>query len=85
MFRFNFDIEPAEALEDPSNNFGEPSGPSTTADRPQSEGDVEPCIEVLVQDLVRKKFAKGGYWVTWTASYASFQDNRHSSCRRTLG
>ena len=60
MFRFNFDIGPAEALENSSNNFGEPSGPSTTPDLPESDSDLEPCIEVPIQDLVWREFAKGG-------------------------
>ena len=60
MFRFNFDIEPGEALEDPSNRFGESLGPSTGPDLPQSERDSEPCIEIPILDLVRKKFAKTG-------------------------
>lgn len=85
MFRFNFDIGPDKALGDPSNDFREPSGPSTTPDLPQGDSDLEPCNEVLIQDLVRKKFAKGGYWVTRTALYASFQGNRHSSYHRALG
>ena len=59
MFRFNFDTGRAEALEDPSNDFGQHSGPSTAPDLPQGDSDLEPCNEVLIQDLVRKKFAKG--------------------------
>lgn len=57
-FRFNFDIDPAEALEDPSNDFGEPSGLSTGPDLPQSDRYLQPCIEIPIQDLVWKNFAK---------------------------
>jgi len=57
MFRFNFDVEPAEALEDPSNNFEEPSGPSTRPDLLQNADDLEPCMEVPIQDLVWKTLA----------------------------
>lgn len=85
MFRFDFDIGPAEALEDSSDDVGEPSDPSTAPDLPQSNNDLEGCNEILIQDLVWKKFAKGGYWVTRTASYASFQGNRHSPHHRALG
>lgn len=58
MFRFNFDIEPAEAPEAPSNTFGEPIGSSAGPDLPQSDIDLDACIEIPIQDLVWNVFAK---------------------------